>query len=445
MVAAAAPARPEPSRNRASTRRDAHTVGHRKEPDVSRILAYTSPARGHLFPLVPILDELHARGHEIHLRTLSSEVAMTRARGFHSGPIDAAIEAVEHRDFEGKNPREGLKISVRTFIERAAHETPDLGQAIETVQPDALIADVQTWGGLAVAEAWDGPWASFIPYPLALPSVDAPPFGPGLRPARGLPGRIRDRLLRPLVYGAMAKIILPPVNQIRTAAGLSDAGDDFMTRAPLVLYMTAEPFEYHRRDWPDNIEMIGPCAWDPPAAAPEWLDDVKRPLVLVTTSSEFQDDGHLVRTALEALSTEDVEVVATLPAQDPQSFADAPANARVLPFVPHAPLLERAAVAITHGGMGATQKALARGVPVCAVPFGRDQLEVARRVEVSGAGVRLPASKLTPERLRASVHEAMNRRQAAQRIADAFARAGGPCRAADLYEELVPDTAASMS
>ena len=37
-------------------------------------------------------------------------------------------------------------------------------------------------------------------------------------------------------------------------------------------------------------------------------------------------------------------------------------------------------VAVTHGGIGATQKALARGVPVCVVPFGHDQFEVARRV-----------------------------------------------------------------
>jgi MGT family glycosyltransferase len=412
---------------------------------MSRILAYTSPARGHLFPVTPILDELRKRGHEIHLRTLASAVEMARSRGFHADAIDPAIEAVEHHDFESKNPRDALKIGVRTFLERARYDAPDLRRAIDAVQPDALIVDVQTWGGLAAAEAWGGPWASFCPYPLPLPSRDAPPFGPGLAPARGPLGRLRDRMLHPIIYGSVRKIVSPAVNEIRGQWGLSDAGDDFMTRAPLVLYMTAEPFEYHRRDWPDNIEMIGPCAWDPPAAAPEWLDDVKRPLVLVTTSSEFQDDGHLVRTALEALSTEDVEVVATLPAQDTQSFGDAPANARVLPFVPHAPLLERAAVAITHGGMGATQKALARGVPVCAVPFGRDQLEVARRVEVSGAGVRLPASKLTPERLRASVHEAMNRRQAAQRIADAFERAGGPPRAADLYEELVPNAAASVS
>jgi MGT family glycosyltransferase len=412
---------------------------------MSRILAYTSPARGHLFPLVPILDELQARGHEVHLRTLASQVAMARERGFHAEPIDAAIEAIEHHDFEGKNPREALKIGVRSFIQRAEHDAPDLRRAIDSVQPDRLIVDVQSWGGLVAAEAWGGPWASFCPYPLPLPSVDAPPFGPGLPPARGPLGRIRDRLLRPVVYGTLEKIIIGPVNELRAAAGLPEAGDDFMTRAPLVLYMTAEPFEYPRRDWPANVQMIGPCAWDPPAEAPVWLAEIERPLVLVTTSSEFQDDGRLVQTALTALANDDLEVVATLPAQDPSAFGAVPANARVLPFVPHAPLLERASVVITHGGMGATQTALARGVPVCAVPFGRDQLEVARRVEVSGAGTRLPASKLSPERLRAAVLAAMAKRDGARRIADAFERAGGPRRAAELYDELVPSPAASRA
>ena len=61
--------------------------------------------------------------------------------------------------------------------------------------------------------------------------------------------------------------------------------------------------------------------------------------------------------------------------------------------------------------MGATQKALARGVPVCAVPFGRDQFEVARRVEVARAGARLPAKRLSPERLLAAVREAMRCRK----------------------------------
>jgi UDP:flavonoid glycosyltransferase YjiC (YdhE family) len=166
---------------------------------MSRILAYTSPARGHLFPVTPILDELRDRGHEIHLRTLAAEVEMERARGFHVEPIDTAIEAVEHHDYEGSNPRAAMKIAMHTFLERAKVDGPDLRRAIDQVRPDALIVDVQAWGGLPAAEAWGGPWASFCPYPLPLPSKDAPPFGPGLAPARGPLGRLRDGILRPIV------------------------------------------------------------------------------------------------------------------------------------------------------------------------------------------------------------------------------------------------------
>jgi MGT family glycosyltransferase len=199
--------------------------------------------------------------------------------------------------------------------------------------------------------------------------------------------------------------------------------------------MTAEPFEYRHSDWPANLRLVGPCEWEPPAAPPDWLAEIDRPLVLVSTSSEFQDDGRLVRCALEGLSGEDVFVIASVPAGDLTQFV-VPPNAKVLRFAPHAPILARATCAVTHGGMGVTQKALARGVPVCAVPFGRDQLEVARRVEVSGAGTRLPSDRLTPERLRSKVREAMARRESACRIAAAFAEAAGPEAAADAVEEL---------
>src|SRR5438067_13147106 len=88
-------------------------------------------------------------------------------------------------------------------------------------------------------------------------------------------------------------------------------------------------------------------------------------------------------------------------------------------------------------GMGATQKAIACGVPVCVVPFGRDQLEVARRAEVSGAGTRLPAPRLNPERLRAKVLEAITRKRGAEEVASAFAAAGGAQAACDNIESRV--------
>jgi MGT family glycosyltransferase len=236
-------------------------------------------------------------------------------------------------------------------------------------------------------------------------------------------------------------VVLDPTNAARRDAGLPLVGDGFevLTRAPLTIYLTAEPMEYPRPDWPKSIRMVGPGTWEPPGGeAPAWLEDESdsRPLVLVTISSEFQDDGKLISTALEALRDEPVRVLATSLDTDPASF-DVPPNARVERFVPHGPVIERAACVVCHGGMGITQKALAQGVPVCVVPFGRDQLETARHVEVAGAGTRLLAQRLNPKRLRAAVRGAMDRRDGAQRMAAAFEAAGGASAAADAFESLL--------
>ncbi len=410
---------------------------------MARILAYTSPARGHLFPMVPILDELRSRGHDIALRTLSSEVEAMRERGFEAASIDPETERAEHDDYVARSQLGALKRVLRTFARRAQREAPELRRAIAELAPDAVIVDCNTWGAQAVAERWGGPWATWCPYPLPLRGREVPPFGPGLRPARGPAGRLRDALLRPLILGSYDRALLPRLNEVRRTVGLEPLADttETFTRPPLVLYMTAEPFEYPRSAWPSNIVLVGPCAWEPPAEEPAWLAEAGRPIVLVTTSSEYQDDGRLAHAALQGLAGEDVFVVVTLPAQDPAAL-EVPANARVERFLPHGPVLDRACCAVTHGGMGATQKALARGVPVCAVPFGRDQLEVARRVEVSGAGTRLSARRLSPKRLRAKVLEAISRRDGAARVAQAFREAGGPAAAADAVEARLLSAAA---
>ena len=405
---------------------------------MARVLAYTSPARGHLYPLVPILDELAGRGHEIAIRTLASQVALMHDRGFAAGPISRRVEELVHDDYQARTPSGSLKRGVAKFAARAQFEVSDLRAAIEAERPDVILVDAMSWGASAAAAAWDGPWAQWFPYPLPVPSRDVPPFGPGLRPASGSLGRLRDRALRPLMLSSMEKIFLPSVNAARDAVAqppFASIGDMF-TAAPLLLYMTAEPFEYPRSDWPASVRMVGPCCWDPPADPPSWLAGIEQPIVLVSTSSEFQDDGRLVATALEALAHEDVHVVATIPATG-TARTEFTANAHIEQFLPHAPILARAVCAVTHGGAGVTQKALAAGVPACVVPFGRDQLEVARRVEVAQAGTRLPARRLTPDRLRAKIREAMTKREGAGRVADGFAATGGPAAAAEAIDGLL--------
>lgn len=388
--------------------------------------------------MVPTLLELAGRGHDVCVRTLPSEVDRMRSLGFDARAIDDRVSAIELADWKAKGARAALVASATAFAERSQFDAPDLEGAIAEVRPDAVIVDTNSWGAQAAAEAWGGPWASLLPYPVPLSSVDAPPFGLGLPPARGVVGRVRDRAIRPIVMGTVARATLPRYNVVRSRYGLRPfaGADELYLAPPLTLYLTAEPFEYPRRDWPTSFALIGPCDWDPPEEDPEWLASVDRPLVLVTTSSEYQGDEKLVRSALEAMAREDLFVVATVPSADPTAFS-VPGNARVEKYLPHARLLKRAACAVTHGGMGATQKALAHGVPVVAVPFGRDQFEVARRVEVAGAGVRLTAPRATPERLRDAVRVAMSRRAGAERIAASFAAAGGPSAAADRLEALI--------
>lgn len=406
---------------------------------MATILVSTSPARGHLYPLVPTLLELRRRGHDPRVRTLAAEVPRLRALGFAAAAIAPTIEARAIDDWQARTPPGALAAATRTFVERGAFELDDLRGAIAAERPDLLLVDVNSWGAQAVAETAGLPWAVFAPYFLPLRAPGVPPWGLGLAPAAGPLGRLRDALLWPLVTRLYDRV-LGPLNALRAAAGAAPFAHvaDFVARPPRLLALTAEPFEYPRA-WPSNVRLVGPGIWEPgaDAAPPPGAAEDARPLVLVTCSTEFQNDGALVATALAALAAEPVRVVATTASLDPASFA-APPNARVERFLPHGPLLAEAACVACHGGMGTTQKALAAGVPVCVVPFGRDQLEVARHVEVAGAGVRVPRSRLAPQRLRDAVRTTIARRRGAQRIAEAFGRADGAAAAADALEELLP-------
>jgi UDP:flavonoid glycosyltransferase YjiC (YdhE family) len=398
-----------------------------------KVLVYTSPARGHLYPLVPTLLELRDRGHEVVVVTLADEVERVRSLGMKARAMAPAIEAREIDDWKAGSPPAALLAACRTFIDRGQHEIGDLGQAIAEERPEILYTDVNSWGAAAVAEASGLPWAVFAPYFLPIRAPGVPPWGLGLAPSRGLFGRLRDALLWPIVNRLYDRA-LTGLNALRVRVGVPGFRHvaDMAGHPPCIVAYTACPFEYDRA-WPPGVHLVGPGVWEPPAATVQ--HDDPRPLVLVTCSTEYQNDGRLIATALEALAGEPVRVVATTASIDPATFT-APPNARIERFVPHGPLLAEAAVVVCHGGMGITQKALAAGVPVCVVPFGRDQIEVARHVEVAGAGTRLAAGALRPERLRRAVARAMTLKPGALRVAEAFARAGGASGAADVIEGL---------
>jgi UDP:flavonoid glycosyltransferase YjiC (YdhE family) len=389
---------------------------------MAHYLAYTSPARGHLYPIVPTLLELRDRGHDVHVRTLASECAALNHLGLDASPIAGAIEATPLADFEGTSMEDALARAFGTFAERARHEIPDLRDAIADTDPDALLIDITTVGAAALAETVGLPWAQSIP------------LFQSFTPGRGAPP----------VFGLVPYCLAPEpglevLNGPRRDAGLPPlTSPDEVWRASLYLYYTAPPLEHPDLGFPPSFRFVGPGLWEPPAPPPSWLDELPDPLVVVSVSSEFQRDHALIETALLALAEEPVGVAVSTAAHDPEAFTT-PGNARLERWLPHGVLLDRAACVVCHGGMGITQKTLAAGVPLCIVPFGRDQFEVGARVAALGAGTFLPPDALSPDSLRGAVQDAIAMRDGARTIADAFAHAGGATAAASALEgQLAP-------
>src|SRR5829696_7271526 len=104
-------------------------------------LAYTSPAAGHLFPLMPGLLALRERGHDVHVVTDPRHVADAEAAGIRARGVAASVLAVEFDKAGG-----GLKQGLAGLIGRGPYESEDLREAIAETGADALLVDTNAYG-----------------------------------------------------------------------------------------------------------------------------------------------------------------------------------------------------------------------------------------------------------------------------------------------------------
>jgi MGT family glycosyltransferase len=401
------------------------------------VLAYTSPAIGHLFPFCALLTELASRGHRVHVRTLHAGVDLCRQLGFTAERVDPRIESLQSQDWTTGSALRVVTKTVDVLAGRAAIEVADIDRAVSSVNPDIVLVDANCWGAISAAETKKVPWLVFSPFIPYLDSPGSPPFGPGAPPRPGWAGKVRDSGMRAVTAAIFDRPLRAGINPVRAALGLAPvrSADELLRRAPGILVATGKPFEYAHTEWGQSVHLIGPAIFEPPSQGPPgWLDDIDLPVVLVTTSSVRQRDTALVHTVLRALDGEPVHIVATNPAGASGIDLSSYRHATLTGFIPHSAVLDRAICVVTHGGMGITQKALSRGIPVCAVPFGRDQFEVARRVEVAQAGTRLPAGRLTVRRLRQKVLSAMTMTTGAAAVAAGFAAGDGVRHGASVVE-----------
>jgi UDP:flavonoid glycosyltransferase YjiC (YdhE family) len=357
--------------------------------------------------------------------------------GIDAEPVDARIVAREQDDYLARSPIGALNRSMRTWLDRAPFEIADLDGAIEHISPDVLVIDMLCWGAAAAAERSGLPWAWEAVAPLALDSAQLPPPGLGLPAMSGPIGAIRDAGLR-IVSRNVMRPHLSALNEIRRNLGVSKVTsltDQWSAHAPLTLNYVSDALELPRNDWPSTVRRVGAGVWTPPSDVPEWLSGLPDPLILVSCSTERQADDKLARTAIDAFAGENVSVVITSGASN-LTTGPLPPNMHVEPFIPHAALLPRTACVVSTGGMGLVHAALNAGVPLCVVPFGRDQPEVALRVTTANVGVSLPAKRLTPAQLRDAVTRAQTLRDNAVGLAPRLGANLSAAIAADALESL---------
>jgi len=135
------------------------------------------------------------------------------------------------------------------------------------------------------------------------------------------------------------------------------------------------------------------------------------------------------RCCFEAFEQSDYQVVMSIGKHTTREQLDpTPENFMVCQSVPQLELLQRATLFITHAGMNSTNVALYYGVPLPAIPQATDQHYIARRIEQSGAGIRLSPKQVTASRLRNSADEIRTHAkyaQASARIGASLRQAGG--------------------
>ena len=115
--------------------------------------------------------------------------------------------------------------------------------------------------------------------------------------------------------------------------------------------------------------------WRPQAASVAIQPACGRPRVLISYSTEsVQNSPQRVQTALDALASLPLDVLATTSGAFNGARLRVPGNATVLDYLPHDCIMATVELMVCHGGHGTTMAALCCGVPLVCIPgLGRDQ------------------------------------------------------------------------
>jgi UDP:flavonoid glycosyltransferase YjiC (YdhE family) len=225
--------------------------------------------------------------------------------------------------------------------------------------------------------------------------------------------------------------------------GLPACDDLWRSRDKIIATTLAEFDAAPLPGW-EMVRHVGPVLEDESVAVPAhlpWAETDRTPLVLVSFSTGFEQRMvDKLQRALDALSELPVHVVATTGGIIGPDELVVPADAIVLNYAAHDPIMKRAALVMTHGGHGTAMRALRNGVPMVVIPgLAGDQPFVAAAIQEWGAGRALPGDADTAS-MRSAAQEVLSTpscRSNAQARARALAGIDGASNAATEIEAML--------
>lgn len=358
--------------------------------------------------------------------------AFQRAPDFGS----ARAETDQLCDWEARTPIGAVHALFNVMCGPAALHAADVIDNLKATPTDVVACDFMLLGAFVGAEACHIRSVALVHTVAVVPLDGLPPIPYGLKPAHGLPGRSRDTLLR-AARDRLLRRWLAALNDARAhyqLAPFSRIYDQWFA-AQRLLILSSPTFDFPAKHLPENVKYTGPPFSEAPAETPPDLPEPSQaPLVLASLSTTYQDEGRYLQVLIAALGSLPVQAIVTTGAgYDLSALDPLPGNVDVRPYTPHSPLLDRAAIMITHSGHGSVIAALAHGVPLLCVPFARDQHDIALRAVATGAAARLRPTRLTTRKLSRTVEQVLEHpkyRQAAERIQANLATEDGASNAA---------------
>ncbi|WP_315701087.1 MULTISPECIES: glycosyltransferase [unclassified Bradyrhizobium] len=438
-----------------------------------KVLIASTPATGHLNPLLSITHDLLEDGHEVTILTGSRlrqrvEASGARFRALPDGadidPSDVHAIAPELKTME-PGP-EWLRLCLqRVFVETIPAQYEGLQQALRDGQPDVIVGDDMVFGVLPMLL---GPRANRPPVVLCGTSIlhstrdDGAPHFLGLPHATTQAERKRYAEIARDYDRAVNEPVGRRLNEILAELGGRPLDmvmfDSVSVLADAYLQLTVPGFEFPRK-LPPTVHFVGrPPIVPNQAPLPPWADDLggSRKVVLVTQGTVANHDfGLLVAPTLAALADEkDLLVMVTTGGRPTDTIPGAiPANARVSRFLPFEWALAKADVFVTNGGYGSVNQALSYGLPIVSAGLTEDKADVNMRVAWSGVGIDLATNQPTPQAVREAVRAVLDRpnyRARARRMAREFAKLDTRSEVLRIINQVVnaqrtPDVGARLS